>query len=156
MSDQASKFRTRTREVEAMQYTAETTMDVIAWLPAHRYRITDEAGMPALSIQTALGGFERVYLGEWIVHEGNGFHLYPPALFERIYEADRLASRAELEQALARITELEATVEAVRTALAAHPRCDAYPTDGPVSCGWKRAVAHVQHALDVAEVNDHA
>ncbi|MGI5222999.1 hypothetical protein [Nocardia sp. CA-290969] len=48
----------------------------------------------------------------------------------------------------ARIAELEALVGQVRAALAGHPRCDVHPDADPVSCGWKRAVADVQRALD--------
>ena len=33
-------------------------------------------------------------------------------------------------------------------ALAGHPRCDIRPDDDPIKCGWKRAVASVQAALD--------
>lgn len=41
-----------------------------------------------------------------------------------------------------------AVVDRVRTALAGHPRCDVHPDGDEVSCGWKRAVADVQHALE--------
>ena len=36
----------------------------------------------------------------------------------------------------------------IREALAGHPRCDIHPDDDPIACGWKRAVASVQAALD--------
>ena len=38
----------------------------------------------------------------------------------------------------------------VREALAGHPRCDERPDDGPIACGWKKAVASVQWALEGA------
>ncbi|WP_109527216.1 MULTISPECIES: hypothetical protein [Nocardia] len=41
-----------------------------------------------------------------------------------------------------------ALVDRVRLALADHPRCDVHPDADEVSCGWKRAVADVQHALE--------
>ena len=41
-----------------------------------------------------------------------------------------------------------AAIERVRVALSNHPRCDRHPDGGPVTCGWKRAVIDVQHALD--------
>ena len=41
-----------------------------------------------------------------------------------------------------------AAIERVRAALSNHPRCDRHPDGGPVTCGWKRAVIDVQHALD--------
>jgi hypothetical protein len=58
------------------------------------------------------------------------------------------AERARLERKVAR---LKATVDRARSALAEHPRCDVHPDDDPVSCGWKRAVADVQRALDDAD-----
>lgn len=60
----------------------------------------------------------------------------------------------ELHASRARIAELEAIVEAVRTALAQHPRCDVHPDDDVITCGWKLAVAGVQRALDTTEVTD--
>ena len=36
----------------------------------------------------------------------------------------------------------------IREALAGHPRCDIHPDDDSITCGWKRAVASVQAALD--------
>ncbi|MFC4373350.1 hypothetical protein ACFO5K_04475 [Nocardia halotolerans] len=43
-----------------------------------------------------------------------------------------------------------ALVDHVQAALAEHPRCDAHPDDDVITCGWKRAVASVQHALETA------
>ena len=39
----------------------------------------------------------------------------------------------------------------IREALAGHPRCDIHPDGDPITCGWKRAVASVQAALDHAD-----
>ena len=39
----------------------------------------------------------------------------------------------------------------IRAALARHPRCDIHPDDDPIKCGWKRAVADIQAALDREE-----
>ena len=36
----------------------------------------------------------------------------------------------------------------IRAALAGHPRCDIHPDGDSIACGWKRAVASVQAALD--------
>ena len=36
----------------------------------------------------------------------------------------------------------------IREALDGHPRCDIHPDDESITCGWKRAVASVQAALD--------
>ena len=36
----------------------------------------------------------------------------------------------------------------IREALAGHPHCDIHPDGDPITCGWKRAVASVQAALD--------
>ena len=40
------------------------------------------------------------------------------------------------------------TLAPIRAALANHPRCDIHPDGDPITCGWKRAVASVQAALD--------
>ena len=40
------------------------------------------------------------------------------------------------------------TLAPIRAALANHPRCDIHPDDDSITCGWKRAVASVQAALD--------
>ena len=39
----------------------------------------------------------------------------------------------------------------IREALSGHPGCDFYPDGDPITCGWKRAVASVQAALDREE-----
>ena len=36
----------------------------------------------------------------------------------------------------------------IREALDGHPRCDIHPDGDSIACGWKRAVASVQAALD--------
>ena len=36
----------------------------------------------------------------------------------------------------------------IREALAGHPHCDIHPDGDSIACGWKRAVASVQAALD--------
>ena len=43
------------------------------------------------------------------------------------------------------------TLAPIRAALADHPRCDIHPDDDPIKCGWKRAVADIQAALDREE-----
>ena len=43
------------------------------------------------------------------------------------------------------------TLAPIRAALANHPRCDIHPDDDPIKCGWKRAVADIQAALDREE-----
>lgn len=55
----------------AMQYTAESTVAVINWLPRDKYRVTDMCGKPVLEVQTAKG-FERAWLGDWIVADADG------------------------------------------------------------------------------------
>ena len=61
---------------------------------------------------------------------------------EAEFRADLAAHDAEVRaQALAPI----------RAALADHPRCDIHPDDDPIKCGWKRAVADIQAALDREE-----
>ena len=43
------------------------------------------------------------------------------------------------------------TLAPIRAALADHPRCDTHPDDDPIKCGWERAVADIQAALDREE-----
>ena len=40
------------------------------------------------------------------------------------------------------------TLAPIREALAGHPRCDIHPDSDAITCGWMRAVASVQAALD--------
>lgn len=62
-------------------------------------------------------------------------------------DAERIA---ELE---ARLTDATDLVDRVRSALAGHPRCDVHPNDDVISCGWKRAVGSVRHALDAVPLD---
>ncbi|MEV4127109.1 hypothetical protein [Nocardia sp. NPDC049707] len=68
-----------------------------------------------------------------------------------VLRADRaqelVAIAAKQQRDAKRIEDLESLADCVRSALSGHPRCDVHPDTGPVSCGWKRAVADVQHAL---------
>lgn len=80
---------------------------------------------------------------------------HAPGVWLQPLAVELLAARAritELEQVTQYATEravaAEAIVEGVRAALATHPHCDVHPDDDPVSCGWKRAVADVEHALE--------
>jgi hypothetical protein len=50
----------------------------------------------------------------------------------------------------ARAEQAEATLTRIRQALAGHPQCDVHPDDDVISCGWKRVVADVQHAIGEA------
>ena len=47
--------------------------------------------------------------------------------------------------------EARAAIDRVREALNRHPTCDVHPDDDPITCGWKRAVADVTHALREAD-----
>ena len=55
---------------------------------------------------------------------------------------------------LARVRELEATVERVREAMSGHPKCDIYDDDDVISCGWKNAYASVARALEAIGGDD--
>ena len=70
-------------------------------------------------------------------------------LYSMDCEADHHAFRRWL---AARDAEVRAQALApIREALADHPRCDIHPDGDPITCGWKRAVASVQAALDHAD-----
>lgn len=47
----------------------------------------------------------------------------------------------------------QAALVHIRAALANNPVCDVHPDVDPVTCGWKRAVADVQRALDREEAD---
>lgn len=46
------------------------------------------------------------------------------------------------------VAERDHQLDAVRAALAGHPKCEEHPDGDVIKCGWKRAVLDVQHALD--------
>ncbi len=56
--------------------------------------------------------------------------------------------------AIARVRELEATVERVREVVSGHPKCDIYEDDDVISCGWKNAYASVVRALEAIGGDD--
>lgn len=62
-------------------------------------------------------------------------------------EAQKLRHWRDGDRGRAELSELRATVGRIREALAGHPKCDVHPDDG-VTCGWKKAVASVQWALN--------
>ena len=67
-----------------------------------------------------------------------------------VWMADRLADpevRAGYLAAHAREVRAQALAP-IREALAGHPHCDIHPDGDSIACGWKRAVASVQAALD--------
>ena len=68
-------------------------------------------------------------------------------------ERQRDALRANRDTWKRQAERKRAAVKRVHAALSAQPHCDVHPDDDPVSCGWKRVVADVQHALDATEVN---
>jgi hypothetical protein len=109
-----------------------------------------------------------------ITAEGSLMKRLTTAELEKVGELAmaRLTAEKERDQARARVTELEAerdqhaetarqatnhainstaTIAAVRHALAGHPRCEEHPEGDVIKCGWKRAVASVQAAVDASE-----
>ena len=62
--------------------------------------------------------------------------------FSRHSEQMRLAAQE--------IRHLRAVLARVEKALEGHMVCDRYTEDDPITCGWKRAVADVQAALNEA------
>ncbi|MFC4128887.1 hypothetical protein [Nocardia rhizosphaerae] len=64
-------------------------------------------------------------------------------------ERDQYAETAR--QATNHAVDQASTITFIRHALGQHPRCDVHPDDDePITCGWMRAVASVQWALDQA------
>lgn len=49
------------------------------------------------------------------------------------------------------VERLRSIVAEVQAALAGHPECDKYGPDDVISCGWKKAVADVQRAVEGVE-----
>ena len=80
--------------------------------------------------------------------DSGGWHSW--RCFDRLYpepcDCTKQATRAAIAAAEPHIR--AKTLAPIRAALADHPRCDIHPDDDPITCGWKRAVASVQAALD--------
>ena len=75
---------------------------------------------------------------------------YTPTTDFMAWMADRLADPEVLAGYLA-AHEREVRAQAlapIREALAGHPRCYINPDSDAITCGWMRAVASVQAALD--------
>lgn len=73
------------------------------------------------------------------------------ALIDRVNDSEAEASRYRglYDEAESALTAAEATIARVREALSNHPKqCDKHTEASPITCGWKRAVADVTHALD--------
>lgn len=63
-------------------------------------------------------------------------------------EAERDQHTEAARQATNHAINSAATIATVRHALAGHPRCEEHPEGDVIKCGWKRAVASVQAAVD--------
>ncbi|MBF6326543.1 hypothetical protein IU451_29005 [Nocardia cyriacigeorgica] len=76
--------------------------------------------------------------------------LYQPSADDPRPDLADLIDRAldDRDSARARVAELENFADRVRAALDGHPRCEIHPDDDVIGCGWKRAVASVQWAVD--------
>ena len=83
--------------------------------------------------------------------DSGGWHSW--RCFDRLYpepcDCTKQATRAAIAAAEPHIR--AKTLAPIRAALADHPRCDIHPDDDPIKCGWKRAVADIQAALDREE-----
>lgn len=67
-------------------------------------------------------------------------------------EAERDQHAETARQATNHAINSAATIATIRHALAGHPRCEEHPEGDVITCGWKRAIASVQAAVDAAEV----
>ncbi|MFI7527520.1 hypothetical protein [Nocardia salmonicida] len=69
-------------EVEAMQSTGESTLDLLAWITPDQYRLTDD-GCGAIWLRNG----ERVWLWDWAVRDPELGHFWrvPPTPFSQFY-----------------------------------------------------------------------
>lgn len=167
------------RAKAALEGVTEGPWDVVHGAWGNVWHFSDDAGSPPLIVR--MGGMtqpdaEFIAQSRTLVPElvAEVERLRAELLAERMSESRALAecrselaemtlSRAELgdevqklrnwrdgDRGRTELGELRATVGRIREALAGHPKCDVHPDDG-VTCGWKKAVASVQWALDGAE-----
>ena len=65
--------------------------------------------------------------------------------------AQRENMRRELSESAGRNIDLHLRIGAIRDALYRHPKiCDTRPDGESITCGWKHAVADIQHALEAS------
>lgn len=65
----------------------------------------------------------------------------------RDYAGRRVDALGDLLDAAETLTRVRAVLAHVR------PICDRYSDDDPISCGWKRVVADIQHVINREETN---
>ena len=104
------------------------------WLAAHDVEVRAQA----------LRGAASAPIPRAALNTRNGLRQWLRARADRI---ERGEVRAGYLAAHAREVR-EVALAPIREALAGHPRCDIHPDGDPITCGWKRAVASVQAALD--------
>ncbi|MFC4124900.1 hypothetical protein [Nocardia rhizosphaerae] len=89
--------------------------------------------------------------GRGLVAEARALAGLLPADDGRISDEVIRRTRTALPALADEIETLRTQLDRIREALAQHPRCDVHPDDDePITCGWMRAVASVQWALDQA------
>ena len=126
--------------LEAQQTSQQpTTAPPAAQQADSGHRDGGEAVQAAMAVLCDMGADS----GGW--HSWRCFDRLYPEPCDCIKQATRAATAAAEPHIRAK------TLAPIRAALADHPRCDIHPDDDPIKCGWKRAVADIQAALDREE-----
>lgn len=79
--------------------------------------------------------------------------LTPEAAKRELANCEFIAhARQDIPDLCDEVERLRSIVAGVQAALADHPKCDKYEPDDVISCGWKKAVADVQRAVEGVEL----
>lgn len=76
--------------VEAIQATAENTIDLLIWIGADDYRLTNDGVGGAMYLTVGPNAPERIWLNDWVLRDPNVGHPWrlPAAEFRTTYELD--------------------------------------------------------------------
>ncbi|MGV9666957.1 hypothetical protein [Nocardia niigatensis] len=92
MADQARKFRTRAREVEAMQWTGDNAESLVAWTAGAFQPVDpeDRTDDPEASGELLIGYHQMrwgVVPGAWVIRYGGVYFALTANAFDLEYEA---------------------------------------------------------------------
>ncbi|WP_040853788.1 hypothetical protein [Nocardia niigatensis] len=162
MSEQARKFRTRLREVEAMQWTGVNAEALATWTAGAFQPVDpeDRTDDPEASGQLLTGHhqtWQGVCPGDWIIRLAGMYFSLTADAFERTYSPVPVADD---ELAQLRVTAIEAIAETHRPGLfgafgpSAWSQCiDIVQPDGPA--GKYCAAAHPELVIKLLDERDH-